>query len=557
MPANAERPWWQTGVVYQVYPRSFQDANADGVGDLDGITSRLDYLTWLGVDAVWVSPIYPSPMADFGYDVADYCDVEPAFGDLFSFDRLVAAVHARGLKLLLDWVPNHSSDRHPWFVESRGSRHSPRRAWYVWRDPQPGTGPGTARPPAPPNNWLSAFGGPAWTWDEATGQFYLHSFLKEQPDLNWRTPDLRAAMLDTLRFWLARGADGFRIDVAHAILKDPELRDNPPNPAPSGGHKPTSAYDAQLHVHDKAHPDVHEAFSAIRALVDGFDGTERVTLGEIHEYDLARWAGYYGRPGPDGAPGGLHMPINFGLLQTPWTAGAVRAHVDAVEAALPPGAWPNYVLGNHDERRIASRLGAAGARLAAVLLLTLRGTPTLYYGDELGMPEVDVTDARRQDPAGLRSGVPGLGRDGCRTPMAWDASPSAGFSDAPPEALWLPLHPGHERVNVAAERDDPASLLSLYRALLALRRATLALHAGAYRALDGMPPAVFAYERGEGEGRVRVALNFSDAPATLPAAAHHRILSTHDSDGPPSRIEGGGTLTLRPWEGVVLAPGPP
>jgi len=538
-------PWWQTGVVYQIYPRSFQDSNGDGVGDLDGITARLDYLADLGIDAVWISPFYPSPMADFGYDVADFCDVDPLFGDLAAFDRLAAAAHARGLKLLLDWVPNHSSDRHPWFQESRASRDSTRRDWYVWRDPAPGTGPGTGQPPRPPNNWLSAFGGPAWTWDKSTKQFYLHSFLKEQPDLNWRHPPLRAAMLDTLRFWMARGADGFRIDVAHFILKDPELRDNPPNSAPSGGHKPTAAYDTLLHVHDKGHPDVHEAFAEVRAVVDGYDERERVTLGEIHEYDLERWATYYGRPDADGRPQGLHMPINFGLLQTPWTAEGVRAHVDAVERLVPEGAWPNYVLGNHDERRLATRLGPAEARLGAVLLLTLRGTPTLYYGDELGIPDVDVPMEKRRDPAGITSGVPALGRDSGRTPMAWDASPSAGFSAAAPGNLWLPLHPDHAVLNVATEGEDPASMLTLYRRLLHLRRTTPVLQqAGAYRPLDGTPSSVFAYTRGEGD--VLVALNFSpgEVPFSPPGGdAWSPLLSTH---GPVSKNN------LRAWEGVVL-----
>ncbi len=381
------RPWWQTGVVYQIYPRSFVDGSGDGVGDLSGVTSRLDHLSeTLGLDALWLSPFYPSPMADFGYDVADYTDVDPLFGSLDDFDALVAAAHGRGLRVLVDWVPNHTSDRHPWFVEARSSRSSPKRGWYVFRDPAPSGGP--------PNNWLSVFGGSAWQWDGATSQYYLHSFLAEQPDLDWRCPELRAAMLDVLRFWLDRGVDGFRIDVAHYLMKDPALRDNPPRPG--GGttfHRSYGEYDSQLHVHDKAHEDVHGVFREIRRLVDGHPGPgERVTIGEIHEPDLARWASYYGE-----ALDELHMPFDFGLLGAPWTAAAVRGHVDRVEAALPPGAWPSHVLGNHDEPRLASRLGEAGSRLAAMLLLTLRGTPTLYAGDEIGTPEVAVP-AERQRP---------------------------------------------------------------------------------------------------------------------------------------------------------------
>ncbi len=542
---RASRPWWQTGVLYQVYPRSFQDSRGDGVGDLDGVTARLGYLADLGVDAVWISPFYPSPQADGGYDVADYCDVDPALGDLAGFDRLVTEAHRLGLRVVVDWVPNHSSDRHPWFESSRRDRASPRRDWYVWRDARPGTGPGTGRPPEPPTNWLSAFGGPAWTWEEATGQFYLHSFLPEQPDLNWRDAGLRAAMLDTLRFWLDRGVDGFRVDVAHHIAKDPLFRDNPPEPHPDAGHKPVSDYDRQRHLHDRAHRDVHELFRAFRALVDGHDGTPRPLFGEIHlGHDLAQWAGYFG----DGDE--LHLPLHFGLLATPWTARALRDHVQAVEAALPPGAWPSWVLGSHDERRLVSRLGPAGARLAAVLLLTLRGTPTLYAGDEIGTPQVDVPADRARDPAGVRTGVPGLGRDGGRTPMAWDGSPGAGFSTAAPDRFWLPLHPSHRSVNVAAQTGDPGSLLSLYWRLLALRRSTPALHAGDYRALDGGP--AFAYERVKGESRVVVALNPAREPArlALPPGAWSVAVSTHARDAVPVR-----SLVLAPAEGVVLRPG--
>lgn len=548
-----ERPWWQTGVLYQVYPASFQDSTGTGTGDLDGVAQRLAYLADLGVDAVWISPFYPSPMKDGGYDVSDYGDIDPRFGSLAAFDRLVAHAHALGLRVVVDWVPNHSSDEHPWFRSSRAGRASPHRAWYVWRDARPGTGPGTGRAPEPPNNWLSAFGGPAWTWDDASGQFYLHSFLPEQPDLNWREPALRRAMLDTLRFWMDRGVDGFRVDVAHHIAKDPLFRDNPPEPKPDAGHKPVSDYDRQQHLHDRGHTDVHGLFGAFRRLVDehsGPDGKtrERALFGEIHlGHDLARWATYFGS-GDE-----LHLPLNFGLLAAPWTAAGLRAHVEAVEAALPrggwPGAWPSYVLGSHDERRLAARVGPAGARLAAVLLLTLRGTPTLYAGDEIGVPDVDVPPARRRDPAGLHD--PALGRDSGRTPMAWDASPSAGFSSAPEADLWLPLHAGHETRNVEAQSASPESLLSLYRRLLALRRATPALHSGTLRVLDSVPESVFAYERlaEDGDTRALVLLNLSgaDARAALPTGPWRLAASTHGR----SRVDRA-EIDVSPHEGVVL-----
>ncbi|RMF61789.1 MAG: alpha-amylase, partial [Bacteroidetes bacterium] len=296
-------PWWQTGVIYQIYPRSFKDSNGDGIGDLGGVLEKLDYLSdTLGVDAIWLSPFYPSPMADFGYDVADYTDVDPIFGDLATFDALVAEAHRRGLRVIIDIVPNHTSDRHPWFIASRSSRDNPKRDWYVWRDPAPDGGP--------PNNWLSVFGGPAWEYDETTGQYYLHSFLKEQPDLNWRNPEVRRAMFDVFRFWLERGVDGFRIDVAHYIMKDPLFRDNPPNPHRGDYHKDMGEYDTQLHLYDKGHEDVHEVFRELRRLLDDYSRDRpRFAVGEIHIFDWNAWVRYYGDNLDE-----LHMPFNFALL---------------------------------------------------------------------------------------------------------------------------------------------------------------------------------------------------------------------------------------------------
>ncbi|GIV57276.1 MAG: alpha-amylase [Rhodothermaceae bacterium] len=533
-------PWWQTGVIYQIYPRSFKDSNGDGIGDLGGVLEKLDYLSdTLGVDAIWLSPFYPSPMADFGYDVADYTDVDPIFGDLATFDALVAEAHRRGLRVIIDIVPNHTSDRHPWFIASRSSRDNPKRDWYVWRDPAPDGGP--------PNNWLSVFGGPAWEYDETTGQYYLHSFLKEQPDLNWRNPEVRRAMFDVFRFWLERGVDGFRIDVAHYIMKDPLFRDNPPNPHRGDYHKDMGEYDTQLHLYDKGHEDVHEVFRELRRLLDDYSRDRpRFAVGEIHIFDWNAWVRYYGDNLDE-----LHMPFNFALLKAGWDARAIREVVDGLEAALPEGAWPNYVLGNHDEQRIATRYGRAQSRVAAMLLLTLRGTPTLYYGDEIGMREGVIPPEQQQDPWGLR--VPGLGRDGCRTPMQWDASHAAGFTTAPEP--WLPVNDDYPTVNVAAELEDPRSMLTLYRRLLALRRQWPALHRGTYAPVDGTPDDTFVYQRRDGDQTVLVALNFGGKPVeiALPRAFHggRVLLSTHlDRDDEPA----GPTVTLRGHEGLLLTP---
>ena len=545
------RPWWQTDVVYQIYPRSFQDTDGDGVGDLPGITRRLDYVAGLGVGAVWLSPFYPSPQADFGYDVADYCAVDLQFGTLDDFDRLVERAHELGLRVIVDVVPNHSSDQHAWFQDSRQSRDSDKRDWYVWRDPAPGGGP--------PNNWLSIFGGPAWTLDEATGQYYLHTFLTEQPDLNWRNPAVVDAMMDVLRFWMARGVDGFRIDAVLFSAKHPDLPDLPPRQSAATMHKPTGEYDTLEHLYDVADPVIHDYFRRYRETVDGFDDgsgadQERVLIGELHAFnDLPRWASYYGQPRGDGRRDELHLPYNFGLLATDWTADAVREHVDAIEAATPDGAWPNYVLGNHDEKRVATRLPGDSARLATLLLLTLRGAPTLYYGDELGMPEADVPDDRRVDPWAFRSGLPELSRDGARTPMAWDATPSGGFSDAEPQELWLPMHQGHEATNVEAESADPDSVLSFTRRALAARGASDALRTGDYRPLPA-PPDVFAFERVAAGERVLVLLHFGDGPAEAEVPGAFRggavALATHDRQREGTAV--GDRVALAPWGGLVI-----
>ncbi len=359
-------PWWKSAVLYQVYPRSFQDSNGDGIGDLPGITARLPYLAELGVDALWLSPVFASPMADFGYDVSDYTGIDPLFGTMADFDALLHEAHARGLKVLLDFVPNHTSDQHPWFSESRASRNSAKRDWYIWRDGAPGGGP--------PNNWLSEFGGSAWAFDAKSGQYYYHAFLAAQPDLNWRNAQVRAAMHEVMRFWLGRGVDGFRVDVIWHLIKDAAFRDNPPNPDFRAGDPP---HRRQLPLYSADQPEVHDLIRELRGVIDEFP--ERLLIGEIY-LPLDRLVTYYGRE-----LAGVHLPFNFSLLETPWNARAVSQLIDRYESLLPKGAWPNWVLGNHDRPRVASRIGQAQARVAAMLLLTLRGTPTLYYGDEIGL----------------------------------------------------------------------------------------------------------------------------------------------------------------------------
>jgi len=488
--------WWESGTIYQIYPRSFQDSNGDGVGDLAGIEARLDHVASLGVDAIWLSPMYPSPMADFGYDVADYCDVNPLFGTLADFDRLLTAVHARGLKLILDYVPNHSSDQHPWFRESRSSRDDPKRDWYIWRDPAPGGGP--------PNNWISDFGGSVWTFDDATGQYYSHAFLKEQPDLNWRNPDLRQAMMDVLRFWLDRGVDGFRMDVLWHIIKAEGLPDNPSNPdyLPSMGEM-----HSVLQLNSTDQPEVHDVIADMRALADSYgNGDERVLIGEIF-LPLPKLMQYYGVDRP-----GVHLPFNFQLIEADWNARSLARFVDAYEAALPPGGWPNWVLGSHDARRVAGRLGEAQARVAAMLLLTLRGTPTLYQGDEIGIGQVEIPPDRIQDPRELREPGLGLGRDPARTPMAWDTSANAGFTTATP---WLPLHIDWQTRNVAAQSANPASMLAFYRTLLALRKSHAALAVGDYRSIPAEGD-VLAYERTYQGERLLILLNLGTRVQPLP-----------------------------------------
>jgi alpha-glucosidase len=520
--------WWQSGAIYQVYPRSFQDSNGDGIGDLQGIRSRLDYLVALGIDAIWISPFFPSPMADFGYDISDYCGVDPIFGTLGDFDRLIADAHERGVRVILDFVPNHTSDRHPWFAESCSGRSSPKRDWYIWRDPAPGGGP--------PNNWTSNFGGSAWEYDELSGQYYYHAFLKAQPDLNWRNPQVRAAMMDALRFWLAHGVDGFRVDVIWHLIKDAEFRDNPPNPAYGPGQPDIARF---LQVYSTDQPEVLDIIAQMRATLD--EHGDKLLIGEIY-LPVERLVAYYG---PELS--GVHLPFNFQLIHAPWNARGLDTLIETYERALPAGAWPNWVLSNHDQRRISTRVGAAQARVAAMLLLTLRGTPTIYYGDELGLEDAHIPPDAAQDPWEKNEPGLGLGRDPARTPMRWTSLPGAGFTEGVP---WLPIG-GRPEQNVADQMSDPDSMLHLYHRLLKLRRAHEALSLGKYESVVATGD-ILAYWRRNGEEGLMIVLNLGHKNTPIELGGVFSVLaSTH----PDSAEEAGpGIFVMRPDEGLLLKP---
>ena len=482
--------WWQKGIVYQVYPRSFYDADGDGTGDLRGIMEKLDYLKWLGVTGVWVSPIYPSPMDDFGYDITDYTGIEPIFGTMEDFDRLLEATHEKGMKLILDLVPNHTSYLHPWFKESRSSKDNPKRDWYIWKDPKPDG--------SPPTNWQSVFGGSGWEFDEATGQYYYHAFLKEQPDLNWRNPEVKKAMLDVMRFWLKKGVDGFRVDVIWHMIKDDLFRDNPPNPDYKEG-KPD--YVRNINAYSEDQPLVHEVIAEMRKVMEEFG--ERLLIGEIY-LPIDKLVTYYGKENA-----GVHLPFNFQLIKVNWSAENLYKLINEYEGSLPPGGWPNWVLGNHDKSRIVSRVGEKQARLGAVLLLTLRGTPTIYYGDEIGMKDVKIPPERIRDPKEFT--MPGYSRDPQRTPMQWNSKAFAGFSITEP---WLPIADDYESHNVETEQQDPDSMLSLHKRLIELRQQEPALQVGEFLPV-GLENNLMLYKRKFGEDEFLIAINFGEETASF------------------------------------------
>ena len=524
--------WWRHAVVYQIYPLSFADANGDGFGDLEGIISKLDYLSdTLGVDTVWLSPIYKSPMDDWGYDVADHTDVDPLFGDLDTAQHLITEVHARGMRVIFDYVINHTSSEHEWFIESRSSRDNPKRDWYVWRD--------TKADGSPPTNWVSVFGGPAWSLDETTGQYYRHTYLAHQPDLNWRNPELKEQMVAVARFWLDRGVDGFRVDAAHQIMKDPLERDNPL--APPDHHRPykdMGEYDRFIHLYDFGHPDVHTVHREFRTLVDSYPH-HPLSVGEIHIFDLPEWASYYGE-GLDE----LHMPFNFHLMVADWDARSLQALIESVLWNIPIGAWTNWTLGNHDEKRLATRVGQENARLGALLLLTLRGTPFLYYGDELGMVDVHVPDGEEKDPWG--NNVAALSRDGGRSPMQWSGAENAGFGVEKP---WLPVAPDYRTRNSEIELGDPRSMLNLYRRLIALRKESVALRVGSYLSHPSATDEVLMYRRESDEDTKTVVINLSDEFQEVQIRSGTVLVSTADPDRNESFKA---SLAIAPREGVVV-----
>jgi alpha-glucosidase len=528
--AGGSANWWQTGIIYQIYPRSFQDSNHDGVGDLRGIVHRLPYLVELGVDAMWLSPIFTSPMADFGYDIANYTDVDPLFGNLDDLDNLIDAAHRYQLKLILDLVPNHTSDQHPWFVESKKSRNNLKRDWFIWRDPAPNGGP--------PNNWLSEFGGSAWEFDPNTHQYYHHTFLSAQPDLNWRNPAVRNAMHDVMRFWLRRGVDGFRVDAVWYLIKDDQFRDNPINPDYRPGGLPR---DALIPLYTADLPEVHDAISGMRRVLDEFPN--RVLLGEIY-LPIERLVAYYGRDLE-----GVHFPYNFALLTAKWDARSLARLIDEYEAALPSGGWPNWVLGNHDRPRLATRIGPDQARVAAMLLMTLRGTPTLYYGDEIGMQQAAILPEQVQDP--FEKNVPGIGigRDGCRTPMQWDATKSAGFSDADP---WLPVADNFRDENVDSFRKDKGSLYRLYRRLIDCRRKHVALTEGSYKPLMARGDLLL-FCRELRDERLLIALNMGPEPIAVSFPDERfskRVLLSSFADREGEKVKA--SIDLRGNEGLLV-----
>jgi alpha-glucosidase len=528
--------WWKHGVIYQIYPRSFYDSNGDGVGDIAGIIEKLDYLSDLGVDGIWLSPINTSPMFDFGYDVSDYRGIDPVFGTQRDFDTFIEAAHRRGIRVILDLVMNHTSHLHPWFKESRSSRDNPKRDWYIWHEGRKG---------GYPNNWMAFFGGRAWEWDEKTRQYYLHSFLREQPDVNWRNRDFRMAMFDEIRFWLDRGVDGFRLDVVNMFVKDDRFRSNPfaigayPRP-----------YDLQRHVYDRDRPELHEILRDFRGLLDSYD--ERMSVGEVvveNGGNPALAAGCLGAAGDE-----LHLSFDFSLLNQKWSAPGFMKCIRAWEAVVPEAAWPCNVLNNHDQPRSRSRHGGgtdapARAKLVAAMLLTLRGTPFLYYGEEIGMSDGKIPRAELQDPVGKRYWPFHPGRDPERTPMQWSAEPNAGFTSGSP---WLRVNRDYSRVNVERQTGDAGSVLEFYRRLIALRKSRPALNRGSWEAAGDAKNDVLCYTRTHGEEKMLVMLNFAASPRRMRPALDgpwRVALSTHKSVA----IEYASLdIGLAPYEATVL-----
>ena len=523
--------WWRDGVIYQIYPRSLMDSDGDGVGDLNGIISRLDYLHHLGVDAVWLSPIYPSPNVDFGYDVSDYTEIHRCFGTMADFDRLVQEAHRLDIRIVLDLVLNHTSDQHDWFKQSCQSKDNPYRDWYIWRKGRAG---------GPPNNWRSVFGGSAWQFDPQTEEYYLHMFYKEQPDVNWRNPNLRKAMLNVFKFWLDKGVDGFRLDVFNLYFKDAGFIDNPTCFGIRG-------FDRLKHVNDMDQPEMMPLLAEIRKLLDSYP--ERYMVGETFLDGAEKAAGYCG-------DNKLHAAFNFEFLHSRWRPKNFLTAIQKWESALPDDVYPNYVLNNHDVPRSATRYGRGEdddrLKVAAALLLTQHGTPFMYYGEEIGMRDIHIRRAQIQDPVGKHYWPFYIGRDGCRAPMQWNASKFAGFSDT---HAWLPVHADYMERNVLAQKEDENSLLNFYRRLLQLRKREKALRAGIFMPLTYEPRSILAYLRQLQDETILVAMNFGRRPMRFFMGGEMRqadwqlLLSNKPADLPEGHS---GYIWIKPEQVLIL-----
>ncbi|MBI2028230.1 MAG: alpha-glucosidase C-terminal domain-containing protein [Candidatus Levybacteria bacterium] len=532
MSSKTQLNWSRKVVVYQIYPRSFKDSNNDGIGDLQGIIDKLDYLNdgtekSLGIDAIWLSPIYKSPMIDFGYDISDYLDIDPVFGDLEIFDRFIKEAHKRNIKVIMDFVANHTSDKHIWFKESRSSRHNSKRDWYIWKDPKPDG--------SPPNNWLSVFGGSSWALDKRTNQYYLHSFLPEQPDLNWRNIEVKTAMEKVLEFWIHKGVDGFRSDASYHLIKDDQFRDDPGNPNYKG---PKNSYKRFLHIYSQGRPEALDTINTFCSILGLHK--DKYIVSEAY-LDIPEMTKLY-----KACSNGLHAPFNFNLISLPWDAQIVKSHIDNFEASLNKNDWPNYVLGNHDRQRVVSRVGKKRAKLLAMLLFTLRGMPFVYYGEEIGMENVGLSSDKQKDLVGNRLTA---NRDGERTPMQWDESAHAGFSIVKP---WLPVGEKYKDVNVKKELNDPISMLRLYRHLIHYRTHNHVLLHGSYRSLGFGNRNVFAFLRELGDEKILVILNFSkdEESVSLPYQKAKVVCTTNrEKEGETINIK---KIILFAYQGYVM-----
>ncbi|MBD8529758.1 MULTISPECIES: alpha-glucosidase family protein [unclassified Massilia] len=538
-PSTQPSDWWREAIIYQVYPRSYLDTNGDGVGDIPGITAKLDYIASLGVNIVWLSPYFKSPMKDFGYDISDYCDVDPLFGTLADFDAMIAKAHALGLKIMIDQVMAHTADAHPWFAESRSSRDNPKADWYVWADAAPDGNP--------PNNWMSVFGGAAWRWDTRRKQYYMHNFLASQPQLNFHNPDVQQAHLAALRFWLERGVDGVRMDACNYHFHDTQLRSNPPAlTRDTASVTDVNPYGMQSHIYDKTRPENIAFLQKIRALLDEFGA---VSIGEVGADDALACMAEYTADGDK-----LHMAYSFNLLTPQFTAEHIRTQVEEFEARVK-GGWASWSVGNHDAIRVVTRWGgeAAPRSFASMVLamqLSLKGTPCLYQGDELALPEADVPFELLQDPYGITFWPEFKGRDGCRTPMPWtDASPNAGFTDGQP---WLPVAAPHLAAAASVQERDPQSALNAARRIIHWRQNLPQLTRGDISFFDAPEPVLALRRTLEGEATVLAAFNLSDVPVTIewPETAGAQDLAGHGLPGEASN----GQVTLPAygaWFGTI------